>query len=259
MSKRLLALLISAIVIAGVVILFRTTIGTEILWNISNSGQWLFPLVTISALIDAINPCAFAVLLLTIAFLFSIGKLRGNVLRVGGIYIFGIFLAYILIGLGLLQAFHLFNTPNFMGQLGAALVIALGVINILTYLWPSFPIRLKIPSLSHNKIATLMEKATLPTAFALGVLVGLCEFPCTGGPYLMVIGLLHDQVTLFSGVIYLFWYNILFVLPLVVVLLIVGDAKVVDKVQQWKTKNMKQSRLTAGIIMILLGLLIFAI
>jgi len=259
MSKRLLILLVSAILIAGVVVLFRTTVGTEILWNISNSGQWLFPLVTISALIDAINPCAFAVLLLTIAFLFSIGKLRGNVLRVGVIYIFGIFLAYILIGLGLLQAFHLFNTPNFMGKLGAALVIALGVINILTYLWPSFPIRLKIPSLSHNKIATLMEKATLPTAFALGVLVGLCEFPCTGGPYLMVIGLLHDQVTLFSGILYLFWYNILFVLPLVVVLFIVGNEKVVDKVQQWRTKNMKQSRLTAGIIMILLGLLIFAI
>ncbi|HZJ34428.1 MAG TPA: GAP family protein [Candidatus Angelobacter sp.] len=259
MSKRLLILVLLAIVIAGVVLLFRTTIGTEILWNISNSGQWLFPLVTISALIDAINPCAFAVLLLTIAFLFSIGKLRRNVLRIGGIYIIGIFLAYILIGLGLLQAFHLFGIPNIMGKLGAVLVIGLGVINILTYLWPSFPIKLKIPSISHHRIATLMEKATLPTVFLLGVLVGLCEFPCTGGPYLMVIGLLHDQATLFGGILYLFWYNILFVLPLVVVLLIVGDAKVIDIVQQWRAKSMKQSRLTAGIIMILLGFLIFAI
>lgn len=259
MSKRLIGLIVSAIAIIGVVVLFRSMAGAELLWDISNSGQWLLPLVVVSSLIDAINPCAFSVLLLTLAFLFSIGKLRGNVLRVGGIYIFGIFLAYISIGFGLLQAFHLFDTPNFMGKLGAALIIGLGIINILNHFWPSFPIKLKIPSVSHHKIASLMEKATLPTAFALGVLVGLCEFPCTGGPYLMVIGLLYDQATVVSGILYLFLYNILFVLPLVVILLITGDAKVIDKVQQWRSNNMKQSRLIAGIIMILLGLIIFII
>ena len=259
MNKKLIGLIASAIAIIGIVILFRSMAGAEFLWNISDSGQWLLPLVAVSALIDAINPCAFAVLLLTLAFLFSIGRLRGNVLRIGGIYIFGIFLAYILIGFGLLQAFHLFSVPNFMGKLGAILVIALGAINILGHFWPSFPIKLKIPSVSHDKIARLMEKATLPTAFALGVLVGLCEFPCTGGPYLMVIGLLHDQTTMISGVLYLFLYNILFVLPLVVVLLIAGDSKVIDKVQQWRSKNMRQSRLVAGVIMILLGSIIFII
>jgi len=259
MSKRLVALIISALAIIGIVLLFRSMTGVELLWNISNSGQWLLPLVVVSSLIDAINPCAFGVLLLTLAFLFSIGKLRDNVLRVGGIYIFGIFLAYISIGFGLLQAFHLFGTPGFMGKLGAVLVILLGIINIVNHFWPSFPIKLKIPSVSHSKIASLMERATLPTVFALGVLVGLCEFPCTGGPYLMVIGLLHDQATMVSGILYLFLYNILFVLPLIVLLLIAGDAEVIGKVQKWRSKNMKQSRLMAGIVMILLGIIIFII
>jgi cytochrome c biogenesis protein CcdA len=259
MSKRLIALLASAVFIAGLVIMFRTTAGTELLWSSSDSGQWLLPLVLVSALLDAINPCAFAILLLTLAFLYSIGRLRNNVLRIGGIYIFGIFTAYILIGLGLLQAFHLFNTPNFMGRLGAGLVIVLGAINIAGYLWPAFPLKLKIPSVSHKKIADLMEKASVPTAFLLGLLVGLCEFPCTGGPYLMVIGLLHDQATFLTGAMYLVLYNLVFVLPLVIVLLIAADRALIEKVQKWRSENMKQSRLVAGIVMILLGLIIFII
>lgn len=258
MSKKLTLLTIAAVAVAGLVVLFRSQAGAEILWHVSGSGQWLLPLVTVSALLDAINPCAFAILLLTLAFLFSLGRLRGNVLKIGGIYIFGIFLAYMLIGLGLLQAFHLFNIPGILGKIGASLVILLGVINIAGHFWPSFPVKLKIPSVSHSKIASLMEQATIPTAFALGLLVGLCEFPCTGGPYLMVIGLLHDQATVLKGAAYLVLYNLIFVLPLVIILLIAGDAKAIEKVQNWRSKNMKRSRLIAGIIMVLLGAVILA-
>jgi len=151
----------------------------------------------------------------------------------------------------------LFNAPGFMGKLGALLIILLGVINILNDRFPKFPLKLKIPSISHHKIAALMERATMPTAFALGVLVGVCEFPCTGGPYLMVIGLLHDQATYLTGAAYLLLYNLLFVLPLVVALLIAGDSSVVDKVQRWRGSNMRHSRLIGGIVMIVIGVLIW--
>lgn len=259
MQKRLVWLILAALAVAGIVLFFRSSLGAEWLWNASNSGQWLLPLVAVSALIDAINPCAFSVLLLTIAFLFSIGKLRNNILKIGGVYITGIFVAYVLIGLGLLQAFHLFNAPGFMGKLGALLIVLLGVINIANDLFPKFPLKLKIPSISHSKIATLMEKATIQTAFVLGVLVGVCEFPCTGGPYLMVIGLLHDQTTYVIGTLYLLLYNLLFVLPLVIVLLITGDNSVVDKVQRWRSSNMRHTRLVGGIVMLVIGILIWMI
>src|SRR3989338_590586 len=109
---------------------------TEIIWNLSNSGQWLLPLIVFSAVIDSINPCAFSILLLTIAFLFSVGQLRSKILSIGGFYIAGIFLVYLLIGLGLLQALHLFSTPHFMSKIGAYLLIVLGAINILGELFP---------------------------------------------------------------------------------------------------------------------------
>ena len=214
------------------------------------------PLVVIAALIDSINPCAFSVLLLTIAFLFSLGKMRGSILKIGAVYIFGLFGVYILIGLGILQALHFFNTPRFMSKAAAVLLIGLGLINLINEFFPKFPIKLKIPSFAHGRMAGLMEKASLPTAFALGGLVGLCEFPCTGGPYLMVLGLLHDGQTFWNGLAYLLLYNLLFVLPLVIILLIAGDESLLARVQVWKKSNSGSMHLYGGLAVIVLGLLI---
>lgn len=258
MSKKLLILTIIAVVLFGGVFFFKSgNIGTQALWDISNGGKWLLPLIIVAALIDSINPCAFSILLLTIAFLFTLGRSHSSILKVGSFYILGIFLIYILIGIGILQTLHLFNTPHFMAKAGAALLILWGVINLINEFFPKFPIKLKIPQVSHRIMAQLMEKGSIPTAFILGALVGICEFPCTGGPYLMVLGLLHDQANYWLGVGYLFLYNLVFVLPLVVILLIASDARLLEKVQKWKTINTWRMRFISGIAMIILGILIF--
>jgi len=101
-----------------------------------------------------------------------------------------------------------------------------------------------------------MNKASLPAVFLLGVLVGLCEFPCTGGPYLMVLGLLHDQRTYFSGVGYLLLYNIIFILPLIVILFIASDNALLQKVSAWKKSETKHMRFWGGIAMVVLGIII---
>ena len=258
---RKLALVVSAgVSLAAVVIVFKLgNFGTAALWNVSEGGRWLLPLVGVAALIDSVNPCAFSILLLTIAFLLSIGKLRSNVLQIGSAYIAGIFVVYLLIGLGLLQALHLFDTPHFMANVGAGLLVLLGVLNVVNVLVPAFPIKLAIPHAAHRRIAVLMEQASVPTAFLLGGLVGLCEFPCTGGPYLMVLGLLHDQATYFTGVAYLILYNVIFVLPLVLILLFASDASLLARVQAWQERKRQAMRLGGGGAMVALGLLIFAL
>ena len=258
---RKLALVVSAgVSLAAVVMLFKLgNFGTAALWNVSEGGRWLLPLVGVAALIDSVNPCAFSILLLTIAFLLSIGKLRSNVLQIGSAYIAGIFVVYLLIGLGLLQALHLFDTPHFMANVGAGLLVLLGVLNVVNVLVPAFPIKLAIPHAAHRRIAVLMEQASVPTAFLLGGLVGLCEFPCTGGPYLMVLGLLHDQATYFTGVAYLILYNVIFVLPLVLILLFASDESLLARVQAWQERKRQAMRLGGGGAMVALGLLIFAL
>ena len=257
MSKKLGVLVVAGVLLFGTVIILKTgNIGTTALWNISGEGAWLLPLVIVAALIDSINPCAFGILLLTIGFLLSIGRERRGIIKIGGVYILGLFTVYILIGLGLLQALHLFNTPHFMAKVGATLLIALGGINLVNEFFPSFPVKLRIPRSAHHKMAELVNKASLPTAFLLGALVGLCEFPCTGGPYLMVLGLLYDRGTYLTGVGYLLLYNLVFVLPLVVMLLIASDGALLEKVKAWKKSETKHMRLWGGVAMIILGILI---
>ena len=259
MKKTITTLIIIAVAIIGVVILKHTPETSSFIWNLSNKGVWLLPLVLVSALLDSVHPCSFSILLITIAFLFGMQMTRKKILQIGGTYIAGIFSAYLLIGLGILKVLHLFNTPHFMGKLGATLLIVFGVINILNEFFPKFPIKLKIPNVSHAAMGRLMERASFPAAFGLGLLVGICQFPCMGGPYLMVIGLLRDQVTYFSGFGYLVLYNLILIVPLVAVLWVTADKTIVDKVQEWKKSNMKGLKFWAGLGMIIIGILIFFI
>jgi cytochrome c-type biogenesis protein len=260
MENRLKWLVFATFAFFVTIALFKySSFGASALWGVSEQGHWLLPLVAVAALIDSVNPCAFSILLLTVAFLLSIGKLRSNVLQIGSAYIAGLFVVYLLIGLGLLQTLHIFDTPHFMANVGAVLLVVLGLINIVNEFVPAFPVKLAIPHGAHKKMAVLMERGSIPAAVALGGLVGVCEFPCTGGPYLMVLGLLHDQTSYYTGVGYLLMYNVLFVSPLVLILLLASDNRLLGKVQQWQQQRRSAMRLWGGTAMVALGLLIFAL
>ncbi|MDP2593277.1 MAG: cytochrome c biogenesis protein CcdA [bacterium] len=260
MNKKTIIVLSSVVLFVAVFLFFRfSDFGQSILWTATNEGKHLLPLVLVAALIDSINPCAISVLFLTIAFLLSIKTDRIKILKIGGVYIFGIFTVYILIGLGLLKALHFFNTPHFMAKLAAVLVIFLGVVGLLNYFFPNFPIKFKLPSASHGQIAKLIEKGSLSAAFILGIFVGLCEFPCTGGPYLMILGMLHDADEYLKGLGYLLVYNMVFVLPLVVMLSLAGDKHLYESVAKWKSRNIGKAHLVGSALMLLLGVLILAL
>lgn len=259
MNKRLYTLIsVFTIFFVGAVFL-KNGVGPSTVWNIEPSETWLLPLVVVSSLIDSINPCAFSLLLLTIAFLFSLDRIRSDIIKIGGVYIFGIFFVYLLIGLGIIQALHLFNTPHLMAKIGAYLLMAMGGIGLINEFFPTFPIKLQIPAFTHTSMAKLMEKASIPTAFLLGALVGVCEFPCTGGPYLMILGLLHDRATYLSGTAYLLLYNLVFVSPLILILFLASDKIVLYKLQDWRKNNVRSMRLYGGVAMIILGALILSL
>lgn len=259
MKKLITIIAILAIVIVGLVVLKNIPITSSFIWSISREGTWLLPLVLVAAILDSIHPCSFSILLITIAFLFGMQLSRKKILQIGGTYIVGIFTAYFLIGLGILKVLHLFNTPHFMGKLGATLLIIFGVLNLINRFFPTFPLRLKIPSFTHSAMGKLMERTSMVAAFGLGLLVGICQFPCMGGPYLMIIGLLRDQVTYFAGFNYLLLYNIILIVPLVAVLYIASQKVLLQKMEEWKNTNMDGVRLWAGLAMIIIGILIFFI
>ncbi len=213
----------------------------------------LLPAVLLTGLVDGINPCALAILLFFVSFLFTIRKTRVSVARMGAVYIGAVYVVYFLIGLGLLQASTLLR-GHWLGQAGAVLLMLLGLVNLLGAIFPSFPIRLEVPEGSKEALQTWMYRATLPATLVLGTLVGLHTFPCSGGPYVAVLGLLSSQTGFWEGVGYLVLYNIMFVLPLVVVLVLSLDPVLGGKIQAWERSSSRAVRGVTGGVMAALGL-----
>jgi cytochrome c-type biogenesis protein len=220
--------------------------------GVANLGA-LLPAVVVTGLLDSVNPCAFAVILLLIAFLFTLRQSRRRVLQLGGVYIAMIFLVYFAIGLGLLSAVRLSGDPHFVARAGSWLLIGLGIINLIEYFFPKFPIKLHMPEAAHHKTNELLKKATLPATAGMGILVGLCTFPCSGGIYVSIITLLNAKTTLAWGITYLALYNVIFVLPLVVILLAAGNRHTAKAWATWERQHALRIRLWYGLVMVALG------
>ncbi len=239
-----------------------TPIETYLTWFEANRDTFaeskepaplLLPVVLLTGLVDGINPCALAILLFFVSFLFTIRKTRVSVAQMGAVYIGAVYVVYFLIGLGLLRASTLLR-GHWLGQAGAALLVLLGLTNLLGALFPNFPIRLEVPEGSKESLQKWMYRATLPTTLILGTLVGLHTFPCSGGPYVAVLGLLASQTGFWEGIAYLVLYNLMFVLPLVVVLILSLDPVLGGKIRAWERSSSRTVRGVTGGVMAALGL-----
>lgn len=69
-------------------------------------------------------------------------------------------------------------------------------------------------------IKARMGRATLPSTLIVGALVGLCTLPCSGSIYVAILGLLTSQTTYLEGLGYLAVYNLMYVAPLILILLL---------------------------------------
>jgi cytochrome c-type biogenesis protein len=216
----------------------------------------LLPLVLSTGFLDGLNPCAFAVLLFFVAFLFTIQRTSGTVWLMGLIYIAAIYLAYFLIGLGLMQAVLFINDHHLMAKIGSWLVIGLGLINLKDYFFPQLPIHLRIPTIAHGTIQDWLKRATFPAAGIGGFLVGLCTFPCSGGIYVAIVGLLAAKTTYLQGVGYLGLYNLAFVLPLFIILGGVGNRRVMHHIRLAERSSRRWVRLATGLGMVIVGAVI---
>jgi cytochrome c biogenesis protein CcdA len=171
----------------------------------------------------------------------------------GAVYIGAVYMVYFSIGLGLLRASTLLE-GHWLGQAGAILLMILGLTNLLGAIFPNFPIRLEVPERSKEALQKWMYRATLPTTLVLGVLVGLHTFPGSGGPYVAVLGLLGSQTSFWEGVGYLVLYNLMFVVPLIVVLVLSLDPVLGGKIHAWERSSSRAVRGVTGGVMAALGL-----
>ncbi len=223
--------------------------------GIASSASRLLPAVLLTGLVDGINPCAMAILLFFITFLFTIRKARAAIARMGLVYIACVYIVYFLVGLGLLRATSLVQ-GHWLGQVGAGLLILFGLTNLLGAIFPKFPIRLELPEIGKEGLKNWMYRATLPATIVLGTLMGLESFPCSGGPYVAILGLLGSQAGFWEGFGYLALYNLMFIMPLVIILILALNPVMGAKIQAWERASSHKVRGITGGVMALIGLVL---
>lgn len=213
------------------------------------------------AAVDAINPCALAVLILILLAITTLGpKKRNNIFLAGLAFstaVFGMYFFYGLVIVRLFQVIQALTSVRFWLYkiLGVAAVI-LGILNIKDFIrYQPGGFLTEMPMFLRPKIQNFFFKVTSPKgAFGVGVLVSVFLLPCTIGPYVICGGILCS-LSLFQALPWLLLYNLIFILPMLAITAIChfGFATV-QQVSGWREKNVRYLHLLAGVIILGLGI-----
>jgi len=209
-----------------------------------------------AAIVDSINPCAIAVLLILLTALLAQND-KKKILKLGLVFTLSIFVAYFLLGVGLLGLVNLAGLSGLFHKIIGFLAIIIGLLNIKDFFrYGGGGFVMEIPRKWRPKLKTLLNSVTsVCGVFIIGFVVTLFELPCTGGPYLFVLGFLSQDINWYQIVPILLFYNLIFVLPLIVLtLLIYFGYSTAEKANKWKDKNIRLLHLIAGVIMVALGI-----
>ena len=149
---------------------------------------------------------------------------------------------------------------NHLGaRIGALLSILLGLWMLKDYFLPGVGIRLAAPKAIAGRVRGVNASASALTMFGLGALVSLCTVPCSGAVYLAVISLLALQDNFLLSYGYLLVYNVMFILPLVVILLAASTRPGLHRMARWNLHHRDRVKLILGGGVVVLGLAILAV
>ncbi len=240
-------------------------------------GLVSFPLVTLAGLVDGINPCAIGMMVTLLGYLIvfggpasskfkvqssklGIGNQNRKILKIGLAYIVSVFVTYLVVGL----AFY--STVAQIQQIAGGVVnrvvgVILGIagaIMLKDVVWPESPVHLRIPGVSKEKLMGLIEKVSVPAAVMLGVAATVLETPCSLPLYVGTTTVLANSGMPLAVVVgYFLYYNLLFVLPLIVILVLMLKGKQVVEMREWEHKAERWMKLVLGILLAGFGAWLF--
>lgn len=196
--------------------------------------------IVVAGLLDSVNPCAIAMLLMFISLVGKLEKPR-MIKRVSIAYIFGIFVTYFLIGVFLLGIMRQFAAQINLAQMIIYLLFALLSVFLAIITFYDFMVTRKheygkiknqLPKVIKKFNERFMDRflahlatdqKTLKThlltffvPFFIGVVVAFTEAACTGQVYGLILLSIRSSEPL-TGIIYLLIFNLLFISPLLII------------------------------------------
>ncbi len=212
------------------------------------------------AAVDAVNPCALAVLsLMLIAIITYNPKNRKNIILAGTAFSLSVFVMYFFYGIIIVKFFQFVQAVTsiriMLYNILGGVAIILGILNIKDFFYyKPGGLGTEMPMFLRPKVKKIINGITSPKgAFLIGAFVTLFLLPCTIGPYVIAGGIL-SEFEIFSIAPWLILYNLIFIIPMFLITLIVyaGITKV-ENVSEWKDKNIKYLHLISGLIIFVLG------
>ncbi|MFH1172951.1 MAG: cytochrome c biogenesis protein CcdA, partial [bacterium] len=137
----------------------------------------------------------------------------------------------------------------------AILAILIGLFNVKDYFWYGKWFVMEVPPSWRPAMKNILRSVTsIPGAALAGLLVSFFLLPCTSGPYIVILGLLADTTTRLQAIPLLLLYNLIFVLPMIIITLAVYRGLTSpSQLEEKRVKRIKQVHLITGLVMILLG------
>lgn len=224
-----------------------------------------------AGLIDGLNPCAFATLIFFISYLTFVGRKRREILLVGLGFSGAVFVTYLLIGFGVLSFIqHLSFLPTLsrvIYLITLVIALVLGGYSLYDYIQlkqgkPS-EMKLQLPDFLKKRIHQTIREGSKSSryfiaAVAAGFIISILEFACTGQVYLPTILFVTNIPSLrASAFSYLLLYNLMFILPLLIIFGIVYWGVTSEQLAQFLRYRASTIKLaTAFVFFVLAGVLI---
>lgn len=231
------------------------------------------PTILTAGFLDGFNPCAFGVLILFATFALGLAARESlasggsggtpdaraasrTVLGLGAFFVAGVLLTYFLLGLGLLSAVA--GLTNFGGnhlpsRIAALVSIGLGLWMIRDVLLPDATWKLEAPHALHGRMRTWARTSSPVALFGGGILIGLCTVPCSGAIYLGVVALLGASGTVAAGLGGLVLYNLAYITPLVVLLVLASRPGLIRIVNRWHLEHSSGTKILMALVVVALG------
>lgn len=208
-------------------------------------GLTLWAVVSAS-LVDSVNPCTLAVLFFLLTTM-TVQKDKRNIFLRGLSFTAAIFIMYILMGFGLIQAFNFIGVKAWFYYIVGSLAVVIGLMNL-----HDFVKNKQKGCMFSPRIQKVINKATsVPMMFVAGLFCSLFLLPCTSGPYVVITGIISDRGIL-SALPLLLLYNAIFVLPLLIIT-VLSAYGLETAFEMWHIKSQRKIALVTSMIMLALG------
>lgn len=229
-----------------------------------------YPTMIFAGLIDGINPCVFSTLIFLMSLLTVSGVSGNKLLAVGSVYCLACFLSYLALGLGIFSFIRLFTGLEYLRfalELSMAfLLLFLAAISFIDA-WKygkshdEKDVKLKLPIFLKNIIHGLMKNSLhyrwlIPAFFVTGVIVTFLESVCTGQVYVPTMALLANNSLAGKWFFFLVLYNVMFIIPLIVVFVTVYSGVDKFKLIEWSRKDVVAGKVLMGFLFLVLDIVL---